>query len=261
MNPSPIGKLERVVLREVWKHEAADFTQWLEENIVVLNDALDLNLVNVDRERATGDFSIDLVAEDDRGGTVIIENQLEKSNHDHLGKLVTYLSGMGARAAIWIVSDPRPEHVAAVAWLNESSSGAFYMVKVEAVRIGDSPAAPLFTLIVGPSEETKEVGQTKKEIAERYGIRKRWWTQLIERSAKVSKLHAHITPGEHSWLGTSSGISGLNFNYVVTQDECAAELYVDRGKDSEQENKAIFDQLQANQAEVEKAFGGPLSWE
>ncbi len=261
MNPSPIGKLERVALREVWKHEAADFTQWLEENIVVLNDALDLNLVNVDRERATGDFSIDLVAEDDRGGTVIIENQLEKSNHDHLGKLVTYLSGMGARAAIWIVSDPRPEHVAAVAWLNESSSGAFYMVKVEAVRIGDSPAAPLFTLIVGPSEETKEVGQTKKEIAERYGIRKRWWTQLIERSAKVSKLHAHITPGEHSWLGTSSGISGLNFNYVVTQDECAAELYVDRGKDSEQENKAIFDQLQANQAEVEKAFGGPLSWE
>jgi hypothetical protein len=261
MSASPIGKLERVALREVWKHEATDFTQWLQENIGVLNDALDLNLVNVDRERATGDFSIDLVAEDDGGGTVIIENQLEKSNHDHLGKIITYLTGMGARAAIWIVSDPRPEHVAAVAWLNESSSGAFYMVKVEAVRIGDSPAAPLFTLIVGPSEETKEVGQTKKEIAERYGIRKRWWTQLIERSAKVSKLHAHITPGEYSWIGTSSGIRGLNWNYVVTQDESAAELYIDRGKDSEDENKAIFDQLYANRVEVEKAFGGPLSWE
>jgi hypothetical protein len=261
MNLSPIGKLERVALREVWKHEAVDFTQWLQENITVLNDALDLNLVNVDRERATGDFSIDLVAEDDGGGTVIIENQLEKSNHDHLGKIITYLTGMGARAAIWIVSDPRSEHVAAVAWLNESTSGAFYMVKVEAVRIGDSPAAPLFTLIVGPSEETKEVGQTKKEIAERYGIRKRWWTQLVERAASVSKLHAHITPGEYSWLGTSSGIRGLNLNYVVTQDESSAELYIDRGKDSEEENKAIFDQLRANQAEVEKAFGGPLSWE
>jgi len=158
MSPSPIGKLERVALREVWTNEAADFTQWLQQNIDVLNDALDLNLVKVDRERETGDFSIDLVAEDDGGGMVIIENQLEKSNHDHLGKLVTYLTGMSARAAIWIVSDPRPEHVAAVAWLNESSSADFYMVKIEAVRIGDSPAAPLFTLIVGPSEETKAVG-------------------------------------------------------------------------------------------------------
>jgi hypothetical protein len=201
------------------------------------------------------------VAEDEGGGTVIIENQLEKSNHDHLGKLITYLSSMGAKAAIWIVSDPRPEHVAAVAWLNESNSAAFYMVKVEAVRIGDSPPAPLFTLIVGPSEETKDVGQAKKEIAERYGIRKRWWTQLIARSAKVNKLHAHITPGEHSWIGTSSGVRGLNLNYVVTMDESAAELYIDRGKDAEEETKNIFDQLYAQKAEVEKSFGGPLSWE
>lgn len=113
-----------------------DFTQWLQENIGVLNDALDLNLVNVDREKAAGDFSVDLVAEDDGGRTIIIENQLEKSNHDHLGKIITYLTGMGARAAIWIVSDPRPEHVAAVAWLNEASGAPFYMFKVEAVRIG-----------------------------------------------------------------------------------------------------------------------------
>jgi hypothetical protein len=171
MNASSIGKLERVPLREVWKHEAKDFTQWLQDNIDVLNSVLDLNLVNVDRERGTGDFSCDLVAEDEGGATVIIENQLEKSNHDHLGKIITYLTGMSARAAIWIVSDPRPEHVAAMAWLNESGSADFYMVKVEGVRIGDSPPAPLLTLIVGPSNETKEVGQTKKEIAERYNIR------------------------------------------------------------------------------------------
>lgn len=261
MIKSDIGKLERVALREVWQHEAFDFTQWLQENIDVLNAALDINLVNVDREQAAGSFSIDLVAEDEGGGTVIIENQLERSNHDHLGKVITYLTGMGAKAAIWIVADPRPEHVAAIAWLNEASSAAFYMVKVEAVRIGESPPAPLFTLIVGPSEDTKEVGQTKKEIAERYGIRKRWWTQLIERSASTSKLHAHITAGEYSWIGTSSGVRGLNLNYVVTQDECGAELYIDRGKDSEEENKRIFDQLHSHQTEVEAAFGGPLSWE
>jgi len=223
--PTPmIGRLERMPLREVWRHEALDFTQWLQQNMDVLNDALDLSLLNVDREQASGSFSIDLVAEDEGGGTVIIENQLEKSNHDHLGKLVTYLTGMSAKTAIWIVSDPRPEHVAAVAWLNESTSADFYMVKVEAVRIGESPAAPLFTQIVGPSTESKDVGQTRKELAERYGIRKRWWGQLIERSAAMSKLHAHISPSEYSWIGASSGVRGLNFNYVVTQDDCAAEL-------------------------------------
>src|ERR1017187_2811115 len=261
MNGTPIGKLERVPLRQVWEHEAYDFTQWLQENIDVLNTALDLNLVNVDREQAAGPFSIDLVAEDEGGGTVIIENQLEKSNHDHLGKLITSLTGMSAKAAIWIVSDPRPEHGAAVAWLNESSSAAFYMGKVEAVRIGESPAAPLFTLIVGPSEETKDVGQTKKEIAERYGVRKRWWTTLIERSALVNKLHAHITAGEYSWIGASSGIRGLGLNYVVTQDDCAAELYIDRGKDADAENKAIFDQLFTHKIEIDSAFAESLSWE
>jgi hypothetical protein len=261
MTPNVIGKLERLPLREVWKHEAYDFTQWLQENIEDLNSALDLNLVNVDREQAAGDFSIDLVAEDGSGGTVIIENQLEKSNHDHLGKIITYLTAMSARAAIWIVADPRPEHVAAIAWLNESSSASFYMVKVEAVRIGDSPAAPLFTLIVGPSEEAQEAGQTKRQMAERYILRKRWWTMLLERAAKVTRLHAHISPNESSYLTVSSGIRGLFFGYTVTQEECSVELYIDRSKDSEQENMLIFDRLYVNRETIEQAFGGPLNWQ
>ena len=84
-----IAKLERVSLREVWKHEAYDFTQWLEENIDVLSEAIDLTLVNAERERKTeSSFSVDLVAEDEGGATIIIENQLAKSDHDHLGKLI-----------------------------------------------------------------------------------------------------------------------------------------------------------------------------
>lgn len=261
MSSKTIGKLERVHLREVWKHEALDFTHWLEENIDTLNTALGLNLINVDREQAAGDFSVDLVAEDENGGTVIIENQLEKSNHDHLGKLITYLTAMSARTAIWIVSDPRPEHVAAITWLNEASAVSFYMVKVEAVKIGDSPAAPLFTQIVGPSEEAKTVGVTKREITERHHIRKRWWTTLIERSPAITKLHAHITPGVASWIGVSTGLRGLNFNYVVWQKECAAEVYIDRGKEAEDENKSIFDQLHTHKTEIEQSFGGPLEWD
>ena len=113
-----IEKLQRVPLREVWKHEAYDFTQWLQENLDILNDTLDLELTSAEREQAAGSFSIDLVAENNDGQTVIIENQLEKSNHDHLGKLITYLTAREASGAIWIVSEPRQEHINAISWLN-----------------------------------------------------------------------------------------------------------------------------------------------
>ena len=116
-----IEKLQRVPLREVWRHEAYDFTQWLQENLDILNDTLDLELTSAEREQAAGSFSIDLVAENNDGQIVIIENQIEKSNHDHLGKLITYLSAREASGAIWIVSEPRQEHINAIAWLNEST--------------------------------------------------------------------------------------------------------------------------------------------
>jgi hypothetical protein len=109
-----VGKIQRVRLREVWKHEALDFTTWLRENIDVLNEALNLSLSNAEREQVAGDFSVDLVAENESGDPVVLENQLEKSNHDHLGKLLTYLVAIGAKTAIWIVSEPRPEHVSTI---------------------------------------------------------------------------------------------------------------------------------------------------
>ena len=125
-----IGKIKRVGLREVWKHEALDFTTWLEENIDVVSDIIDIELSNAEREASAGKFSVDLVAEDSSGNLVIIENQLEKSNHDHLGKVITYLTVLEAKIAIWIVSDPRPEHIRAISWLNESSSASFYLLKI-----------------------------------------------------------------------------------------------------------------------------------
>ena len=256
-----IGKIERLPLREVWKHEALDFTTWLENNIDILNESLDLNLSNAEREREAGAFSVDLVAEDDKGNPVVIENQLEKSNHEHLGKLITYLTAIGAKTAVWIVSDPRPEHVNAVSWLNESSSASFYLIKVEAIRIGHSEPAPLLTLIVGPSEEARGVGKTKKEMAERYAIRKKFWTQLLDLARAKTKLHTNISPSEYSWVGTGAGLRGLGFNYTVTKHVAAVELYIDRGKDREEENKSIFEQLAKAKEEVEQSFGDKLEWQ
>ncbi len=257
-----IGKVQRVGLREVWRHEALDFTTWLEQNIDVLNDALDLTLINVDREKSAGDFSVDLVAEDDAGGVVVIENQLERSDHSHLGKLITYLTALEARAAIWIVSEPRAEHVRAVAWLNESSAVGFYLVKVEAIRIGESLPAPLLTLITGPSEEAVRAGDAKKELAERYQTRLRFWTRLLDRARQKTRLHAAISPSQHNAVGTASGLPhGLNLNYVVRQHDAQVELHIDAGRESEEANKAIFEQLLQNREQIEERFGEALEWD
>lgn len=256
-----IGKIVRVPLRDVWKHEALDFTKWLQENIDVINELININLSNPESEQTAGSFSVDIVAEDESGNPVVIENQLGKSDHDHLGKLITYLTAIGAKTAIWIVADPRPEHVGAIGWLNESASENFYLFKLEAIKIGDSTPAPLLTLIVGPSEEGKGVGKTKKEMAERYLIRERFWTQLLNYAKDKTKLHSNISPGKHSWIGTSAGKQGLAFNYVLSKHEGRVELYIDRGKDSEEENKDIFDQLFTNKDKVEAVLGGNLEWE
>jgi hypothetical protein len=256
-----IGRIKRVPLREVWKHEAHDFTRWLEDNVDVLSEAIDLELVNAAREKSAGSFSVDLVAEDDTGNPVIIENQLHKSDHDHLGKLITYLTAIGASTAVWIVADPRAEHVAAVSWLNESSSASFYLLKLEAIQIEDSTAAPLLTLIVGPSEVGREAGDTKKEFSERHVVRRKFWATLLDRAKTLTKLHSNISPSGYSWIGTGAGKSGLGFNYTVTKHESKVELYIDRGKDSKDENEAIFSALRANKEAIETAFGEPLEWD
>jgi hypothetical protein len=256
-----IGKIQRVPLREVWKHEALDLTKWLQDNIDVLNDVLEMSLSNAEREQSAGDFSVDLVAEDEDGGLVVVENQLEKSDHAHLGKLITYLTAIGAKKAVWIVAEPRPEHVAAITWLNESSSAAFYLLKIEGIRINDSAPAPLLTLIVGPSEEGREVGEAKKELAKRHDLRHKFWADLLQRAKDKTKLHANISPGHYSWVGAGAGKRGLGFNYVIRKHEGAAELYIDRGKDADEENKAVFESLAKSKDEIEKAFGGELEWQ
>ena len=261
MSEERIGRLRRVKLREVWPHEAHDFTPWLAENIDVLNDAIDLSLSIVERERAAGDFSIDLVAEDEAGNPVIIENQLERSNHDHLGKLITYLTAIDAKAAIWIVKEARQEHISAVSWLNESSSGSFYLLKLEAVRIEDSPPAPVLTLIVGSSEESQEFGETKKELKERHILRRRFWTQLLERAKESTPLHASTAPNQQNYVMTGAGKTGLSFLYVIQQHTSDIDLYIDRGREADNENEEIFNTLQKAKDQIEAAFGEPLKWQ
>ena len=256
-----IGRLKRVPLRDVWKHEALDFTTWLEANYDILSEELGIEMVSVEREKSAGAFSVDLVAEDDSGNTVVIENQLEASDHDHLGKLITYLTAMEAQTAIWIVARPRPEHVRAVTWLNESTSASFYLLKVEAVQIGESEPAPLLTLIVGPSDESREIGEAKREISERHVLRRRFWTELLEKARTRTPLHANTSPSDRSYINTYDvGKPGLELIYRARQHDAQVELYIKR-RGREAETKAMFDRLYENREDIEREFGDSLIWE
>ena len=258
-----ISRLESVPLRELWRHEEQDFSSWLHTNIEVLGDALQMEFSEPKKEVSAGSFTVDLVVEEKRRGRIIIENQLEATDHDHLGKLLTYLTNLEAKTAIWITPKPRPEHTRAIAWLNETTSEdvSFYLVQLSAYRIGDSAPAPLFTVITGPSAEGKAFGSQKKQLAEAHILRLKFWEGLLERAKTLGVLtHAQRSAGKESWIGGASGRSGLGFNYVVwMDDEAAVELYIDTGDAAV--NTRIFNNLFAKRAEVEAAFGGKLDWE
>jgi hypothetical protein len=119
-----VGVLRRLPPREVFEHEAYDFTTWLEEHVERLGEVLGIELTAAEREKSAGDFSADLLAEGEAGRRAIIENQLAQTDHKHVGQVLTYLTVLDAEIVIWVTADARPEHVSAVSWLNESAGGA-----------------------------------------------------------------------------------------------------------------------------------------
>ncbi len=258
-----ISRLEPVALRELWKHEEHDFSSWLAANVQVLGDALQMQFSEPQKEVAAGSFTVDLVVEERTRGRIIIENQLEATDHDHLGKLLTYLTNLEAKTAIWITSKPRPEHARAISWLNETTPEdvSFFLIQLSAYRIGDSAPAPLFTVITGPSAEGKGFGSKKKQLVEGSILRLKFWEGLLERAKSLGVLsHAQRSAGKESWIGGGSGRSGLSFNYVVwMDDEAAVELYIDTG--DADVNERIFNNLYAKRAEIDAAFGGKLEWQ
>ena len=153
-----LAKIERVDLREAWPNEAVDFTPWLAENIAVLGEALGMDLELQDTEAAVGGYSLDVLATDlNQNRPVIIENQLETTNHDHLGMLITYAAGYDANVVVWLTRDFRDEHRQALDWLNQRTGEEtqFFGVVVELWRIGDSLPAPYFKAVATPNDWRK----------------------------------------------------------------------------------------------------------
>lgn len=255
-----ISRLKEVPLRDLWPNEAYDFTIWLSDNMDMLSEALGFELSLIETEAKAGAFSSDIFAEDERGNPVVIENQLEKTNHDHLGKLIAYMSNLNAKIAVWITPEPRIEHEKAVQWLNEflPADVAFYLVRIQAYRIEDSASAPLFTIIAGPSEEARQAGEQKKELAERHINRKEFWSQLLEAANRRTKLHAQRSPTIDTWLNAGAGRSGLAFQYRIRMDDAQVGLRIRCA--TIEDSKKVFDALYAKRSEVEQKFGKPLEW-
>lgn len=257
-----VGRLEYVPLREIWKHEAYDFTTWLFENCDVLNEQLGLTISPIEKEKSVGPFSVDILGEDASGRAVIIENQLTRTDHDHLGKLLTYMSNLNAKIAIWVSTDPRPEHVAAINFLNENvpQDTQFYLLRLQAFRIGDSAPAPLFTIEAGPSEERTAGGEVKKEFAERDKVRYQFFEQLIFNANQVTNIFNNVSPvGYQNWVNAGAGKAGIMWTLVVMKKTARTEFFLCHF--DFKINKARFDKLLAHKEEIEQKFGESLNWD
>ncbi len=157
--PTAFGRLTEADPRTAWPHEARDFTPWLAENLERLSEALDIHLETETIEAPVGEFAGDILATDPEGQSVLIENQLEGSDHSHLGQIMTYLAGLEARIVVWIARDFTEPHLSAMRWLNRYTENefAFFAVKLRVVKIDDSPLAPIFEVIEKPNNWERQV--------------------------------------------------------------------------------------------------------
>lgn len=256
-----IGRLSYVDLRDVWKHEARDFTAWLRNHVDQLGDALNVTLQDASAEEPVGNFNVDLIAEDGEGRTFAIENQLDSSDHRHLGQLLTYVSNLEADVAVWLVGDARPEHVQAVGWLNESSSVHWYLVEANAIRVDDSRPAFQPQVVVRPSEEARQVGKRKQQEQAKRDTRRDFWRGLLDTANQKTDLHAGTSPRAGPHVEAASAVPGISYVYWINKNDGRVELWIDRGQDLGEENRIIFSFLKKRKDEIEGAFGSHLEWD
>ncbi len=257
-----LGRLEELPLRDIWQHEQYDFSEWLskEENLTLLGDQLGLTLVEPETERFVGSYRCDIVCKDEISGQVVlIENQLEPTNHDHLGKIITYASGLNASVVVWIVETAKEEHANAIEWLNShiDSAVSFFLIEIHAMKIGDSEPAPMFKIIEQPNDFLVQAKKTdtNKRDSERSAGRFDFWSTfnefLIEKGKPVNVRKASTDHWYDVAIGTSQAC--IQITLVNKENKIGVELHI-------HDSKPLFDSLYENKEQIEKAVGHSLNW-
>ena len=255
-----LGVLTKVPIREIWKKEP-DFSAWLAEdaNLAQLGQKVGVDILTEETEAGVGDFSADILAKEDGGERlVIIENQYGDTNHDHLGKLITYAAGRGAKVLIWVVEDARDEHRAAVQWLNDNTAEdiGVFLVQIEIFVIGDSQPAPNFTVLVSPNDWVKSTRQNASS-SERNKKQAAWWTAFMDYALAKPEFKKYFNrrkgQGQH-WLDLPIGSSQYHIALSVIQNRISASIYIS-------DNKSIFNAFYEHKTEIEKELGFEMDWQ
>lgn len=259
------GEIKKVPLREMWPHEASDFTPWLAENIEELGRALGMDLELTEQEASVGDFSLDILAKDlGSSHSVIVENQLTQTDHDHLGKLLTYAAGFEASIVIWVSETFREEHRQALDWLNQrtDSETSFFGLVVEVIQIDDSKPAFSFNLVASPNEWQK----SKKRRAQSSSISSKgekyqaYFQPLIDELRETHRFTSAKAGQPQNWYSFSSGFKGIYYGAnFAAGGKARAELYIDLG--DHDKNKYVFDALHEKAESIESQFQESVSWE
>lgn len=263
-----LSRLEPVELRDIWPNEAADFTPWLaeEENLNLLAETLVLEFELEGQEVNVGSFRADILCQNiDNGSQVLIENQFGVTDHDHLGKILTYSAGLGAHTVIWIAEEFRDEHLAALDQLNEITDKDFryFGVEIKVWQIGDSARAPQFDIVSKPNDwrgtMIREARHTEgKELSERQSQNIQFWTGLRDYINQNGSQFQFRSPGPGNYLTLGVGRSGFYLNLWLGKQkrEIGIRLYV-KGENA----IAHFQLLKEQQVEIQKEFGEPLEWD
>lgn len=255
-----LGKLEKIELREVWRHEALDFTRWLarKENIVLLSKEIGIDIEVIETEMSVGRYNVDIYARDTESNKkIVIENQLENTNHDHLGKMLVYAAGLDADIAIWIVKDVNEEHRQAVEWLNDNSFEKIniFLVKVELWQIDNSPIAPKFQVICEPNNWAKVLKQQSKENVSDLELKQmEYWQGFVDYAKSKDKTYISQRPSIYNWYVIRIGSSDYKIKLVhsVNSDmiRCQLEIF----------NDEIYKKLEQYRTEIDNKING-LEWE
>jgi hypothetical protein len=271
-----LGRLERVELRNIWANEAMHFTPWLaqENNLALLGEAIGIDLELEATEKSVGPFSADILCKDTANENwVLIENQLERTDHKHLGQLITYASGLKAVTIVWIANPFTEEHRSALDWLNEITDSRFnfFGLEVELWKIGDSNVAPKFNVISKPNDWSKTVSEgvarvENEGLTDTKQLQLEFWTYFHEYAKSNAKGFKPTKPHPQHWMNMSIGRSGFRLTAIAslwnseTQSYSPNELRAQIEIHDNNNAKLYFEKLREQAQQIEFELGFPVTW-